>query len=153
MQTESIVVAENIQGKYGAQVKDTNGDYFSFGKFYKGPTAFGVGDVLKIELYKTEKGNKYINKVLSADVATASTTPKAEPSTEKKAPAFKAKADTSMSKDEWKAKDRSQLVGGLCHDAAQLTLTALTVGEKPEVVLKTYEEILNGLIELRDGMK
>ena len=62
----TLVVAENVEGKFGPQVKDTNGEYYSFGKFYKGSKTFAQGSQLKVELYVSEKNNKYINKVLES---------------------------------------------------------------------------------------
>jgi hypothetical protein len=58
---ENITVAESVAGKFGPQVKSVAGDYYSFGKFYKGDTAFAPGTVLSVDLYVSPKGNRYIN--------------------------------------------------------------------------------------------
>jgi hypothetical protein len=58
---ENVTVAESVKGKFGPQVKSVAGDYYSFGKFYKGDTAFAPGTVLSVDLYVSPKGNRYIN--------------------------------------------------------------------------------------------
>ncbi len=57
---ERITVIESVVGKFGPQLKDVHG-YLSFGKFYKGQTAFPAGTRLEVDLFITAKGNRYIN--------------------------------------------------------------------------------------------
>lgn len=55
-----INVVESLEGKYGPQVKDDNGAYYSFSKFYKGETKLAAG-AYSIDLYVSAKGSNYIN--------------------------------------------------------------------------------------------
>lgn len=59
---QKLVVVESVQGKFGPQVKDVTGAFYSFSKFYKGPTTFTAGTVLEADIYTTAKGGKYLNK-------------------------------------------------------------------------------------------
>ncbi len=121
------------------------------------------GAELDVELYVADSGKRYLNKILSGiaaqsvkpAVAMAAPEVKAEvPAKKAFVPKFQKKDEsTTMSKSEWQAKDRSQLLGGLCHDAAQLTLAAVTVGASSEDVLKMYKAMLDGVIALREGVK
>lgn len=60
---ERITVEEVVQGKFGEQVK-YNGQYYSYGKFYKG-SKLKAGKSYTLDLFVSEKGNRYINKVIS----------------------------------------------------------------------------------------
>lgn len=57
---ERITVLASLAGKFGPQLKDAKG-YLSFGKFYKGDTAFAEGTQLDADLFVTAKGSRYIN--------------------------------------------------------------------------------------------
>lgn len=59
----------------------------------------------------------------------------------------------TLSKEEWAAKDRSQLVGGLSHDAATLVAAAVTSGVPVEQVIEKFKVVLAGLIKARDEVK
>ena len=152
---EKLVVTESLAGKFGPQIKDVAGNFFSFSKFYKGPTVFEPGTVLSVDVYTTGKGGKYLNK---ADVLseTAPTTPKAV----KKAPSKSVeavktpKASEAMTKADWGAKDRSQLIGGLSHDAAALAAVMANVNSlDAKGSLVVYKELLEGMLLIREQVK
>ena len=147
---EQITVMENVKGKYGPQIKDKAGKFYSFGKFYKGPTEFPLGSSFEADLFKSEKGNSYINNVGKVTVPTEPVVvaPKVKP-------LFKAKADTSMTKEEWQAKDRSQLIGGLGHDAAELVaaLSVLSNLNTEEKLINAYKNVLLGILKVRDELR
>jgi len=62
-------------------------------------------------------------------------------------------ASTAMTKEEWAAKDRSQMIGGLSHDAVQLVLAHVNSGKSVEELVSVYEEALTSIISLRDRVK
>lgn len=65
VESKSIVnFVESVKGKFGPQVKDDKGEYYSFGKFYKGVTSF-TGRKL-VSIYTTDKGYHYLNSVEDA---------------------------------------------------------------------------------------
>lgn len=71
-------------------------------------------------------------------------------------PTYTKKVDADkMSKAEWSAKDRSQLIGGLSHDAATITATMLTlqVYNNAEEVLNCYKQLLEGMLKIRNEIK
>ena len=60
-----------------------------------------------------------------------------------------------MTKAEWSAKDRSQLIGGLSHDAATIVAAAMTLQpfNSTDEVLLFYKRVLEGLLRIRDEVK
>lgn len=57
---------------------------------------------------------------------------------------------------DWAAKDRSQLIGGLSHDAAELTVALVRVQgslDNTQAILAAYKEFLEGLIQIRNEVK
>lgn len=150
-----IVVKESLQGKYGPQLKDDAG-YLSFGKFYKGDTAFAPGTILEVEVYVSPKGSRYINelKVKSAktegqaipkiEVETAKVTKQEHKVAEKKAVAF----GRELSEYEL-AKDRRIGVAGVVQAvigsewyAQQAALTDLSSKESVDALRKfAIEEV------------
>lgn len=149
---QTLVVAESVKGKYGPQLKDVAGAYYSFSKFYKGPTDFPVGTSLKADVYVTEKGGKYLN---TAEVLGQEDAVPIEKKSISKPPAVKAaKASEVMTKAEWSAKDRSQLIGGLSHDAAALGAVLVNVNSlDSKGALAVYKELLEGMIKIREQVK
>lgn len=119
------------------------------------------GAELEAEYYIADSGKEYLNKVLSSATVVGSGTesPKVDTTRAKKfTPTFNKAAapDNSMSKADWAAKDRSQLIGGLSHDAAELTAAALTVWgtlQSEAVVLRTYKSFLEGMLKIREELK
>ncbi len=163
--TEVATIKVKGLSQYGFFVDGfEKGVYFS--KQFKDQAKVLPGAELEVELYVADSGSKYLNKILGS---VAHSPVKASVDTERAqkvvdavlakpksfVPKFQKKegASATMSKEEWQAKDRSQLIGGLCHDAAQLTLAALTVGVKPEEVIKTFNVILDELMALRAEVK
>lgn len=121
------------------------------------------GGTYDMDVYIADSGAKYVNSVKSDAVAALKPlTPKPEKTVSKVitvdlAPTATAQqvANATMSKAEWSAKDRSQLIGGLSHDAAALVASALAVGVDVDVekVLSAYKSVLVGLIKIRDEVK
>jgi hypothetical protein len=130
--------------------------------------SFSVGHSYNVELGETKKdGKTYLNivKVVGsrgplADVPVAEVSATAAPIAKAPYKAFdkpfnkfqkKTTSDTTMSKDEWKAKDRSQLIGGLSHDAAALAVAQYTT--KGGTILDIYKEMLVGMLKIREEIK
>ncbi len=122
------------------------------------------GAEFEAELFVADSGKRYLNKILfsvpSAKVADASlgTVQKAVDTERAKkfTPKFQKKDESAtMSKSEWQAKDRSQLIGGLSHDAAAITaaMLGLQVYNNTDEVLKCYQQVLVGMLKIRDDMK
>jgi hypothetical protein len=137
---------------------------------------FAVGHSYNVALEEStgKNGKAYLNIVSivgdrgpSADVPAPeivapvfAKTPVAAPVAAKapyKAPFKKAYGNSFKKNDapatDWAAKDRSQLVGGLCHDAAALAAAVISTGTSIESALATYEQLLAGVIKLREGVK
>lgn len=53
----------------------------------------------------------------------------------------------------WAAKDRSQLVGGRSHDAAELAKVSIQTGTPMKQVLAAYAEALEGILKLAEEVK
>jgi hypothetical protein len=137
--TETIVVEMN--GKFGPKV---GGVFYSFGKFFKGDKQLPIGVPISVDVYVADSGKKYINRLegsvaVSEAPITVSHTP----------PPFKPLNQVT----DWAAKDRSQLVGGRSHDAAELVNTALVTGTPLEEVLKLYKEALQAILKMSEEVK
>ncbi len=120
------------------------------------------GVSFEAELYVADSGKRYLNKILAqasrSGVAKPVKSPVSEVTkavkSEEKA-IVKAVADAPMTKAEWSAKDRSQLIGGLSHDAAELVAAMLPMqpAESISSVLDIYKEVLLGLLKIRDEVR
>jgi hypothetical protein len=112
-------------------------------------------------MYIADSGKQYVNQILKQLGSTVdpllvapvfAKTPTVKPLAQ---PLTKAPATETMSKAEWSAKDRSQLIGGLSHDAA--TLAASIVPMSPyttvEEVLAKYKFFLEGMLKIRDEVR
>ncbi len=119
---------------------------------------FNVGQSYNVELSESQgkDGKTYVNitKVVGARGPVADA-PVTVPVVVAK-PAFKKqwgakKADVPIT--DWAAKDRSQLVGGLCHDAAALAAAVISTGTTVEAALEKYKALLDGVLRLREGVK
>lgn len=153
--------------KYGFKM---NGRYVNFSKQFKESDKVGIvpGAEFEAEFYVADSGKEYLNRVTSfapihtlqvAEVISSSmpTAPKPEAKVDESrakhfTPKFKAKDDTSMSKADWQAKDRSQLIGGLSHDAAALVAAMISVvGDLATLdhALVAYKKVLEGMIKIR----
>lgn len=149
---QTIVIAESLDGRYGPQLKDVAGKFYSFGKSYKGDVAFSAGTKLSVDLYTSPKGNAYINSLETVKVEEkVSDLPKKNQSTKPEV-----KNDNSMSKAEWQAKDRSQMIGGLSHDAATLVAAAIHVWghfSNTQEIVEAHKQVLEGLLKNREELK
>lgn len=123
------------------------------------------GAEFEAELYVADSGKRYLNKILSSvPSAKAASVPSATTVDTERAkkfvPKFEKKAEgsaasTSMSKADWQAKDRSQLIGGLSHDAATMASSILNVqpAESVSDALKVYKELLEGMLKIREEVR
>lgn len=150
---QTLIVAESLKGKFGPQIKDVAGSFYSFSKFYKGDTEFPVGTSLQVDVYVTGKGGKYLN---SAEVVAGQAAPvedkkiTTKPLVLPKTP----KASETMTKADWGMKDRSMLVGGLSHDAAVLAAVLVNVNSlDSKGALAVYKELLEGMLLIREQVK
>jgi hypothetical protein len=146
--TQVVKVLVETLTPYGFK---SNGKYVNYSKQLSAEDKAKVvpGAAFDAEYYISDGGKEYLNKVLSAPVQ--ATESKAEKKTFK--PKFEKKADADkMSKSEWQAKDRSQLIGGLSHDAATVVAAMLAVAHYPTTVevLTEYKVLLEGMLKIRD---
>lgn len=167
--------------KYGFKA---NGKYVNYSKQITEEDKAKVvpGAEFEAEYYVADSGKEYLNKVLSVKytdgsmvstrplaiapvvlrqeataVGPAITVTKVDTERAKKfTPKFTkaAAVDNTMSKAEWSAKDRSQLIGGLSHDAAAITaaMIATSVMGQAEAVL-AYKQILVQMLSIREEVK
>ena len=116
------------------------------------------------EYYISEKGTRYLNKIVArtSKVDAPKTLPViATPSVDTQAakrftPSFKKTGDPSnaMSKVDWEAKDRSMMIGGLAHDAAVIAAQLVNVeGLNAETALATFKTLLEGMLKIREEVK
>ena len=116
------------------------------------------------EYYIADSGTRYLNKIIlrtpkvqAPEAAKIDTPAVADSEAAKRfTPKFnKDKApDNSMSKAEWAAKDRSQLIGGLSHDAATIAAVLVNVnGLSGDQALTEYKALLEGMLKIRDEVK
>jgi hypothetical protein len=158
VEKEIITVTDVAEDQYGTFVR-ANGKRYGEGKFFKGMNDLKAGGTYEVEVYTGPQGGKKIQKLISSHpidkpetvlgttnntVATGNVPPLKN---------LKPKSE-SMTKEDWSAKDRSQLIGGLCHDAAQIT-ASLTVsqGMDKDGALEVYKDVLNQLINFRSEVK
>lgn len=163
LMTEKVTIAE--LSKFG--FKSNKGEYIDWGPRFTDKSKLVPGVIAELVLYVSDSGKRYVNEIKSPlhIMPVAKTEPKLSvkeltggvhsplPYFSKKFTPSKAKEDTTMTKDEWKQKDRSQLLGGLSHDAAELAAVSINVGIPIKEVLEVYREALNGLIEIRNTVK
>lgn len=151
--------------KYGFKA---NGRYVNYSKNLSetDKTKVVPGVEFEAEFYVSDGGKEYLNKVLNTsitipdavnnasqkditvDVARAK---KFTPKFEKKAPS----ASEGMTKADWSAKDRNMMIGGRSHDAAVIVAALIqttAVGDS-DVVLKTYQYILQGMLKIAEEVK
>lgn len=155
--------------KYGFKA---NGKYVGLSKQLKDADKARLvpGAEFEAEYYIADSGKEYLNKILimsdvsAPGVTLPSVAAKAAVDTErakKFTPKFnkpETKADPDkMSKAEWSAKDRSQLIGGLSHDAAAVAVAVLNLdgSNEPgtESALRVYKTLLEGMLKIREEVK
>ena len=148
---DKITVAE--LSKYGVKVGN---EYVNFSKNLKEADKGLIvpGAALDVELFVSDSGKRYINTVFSSSFSAPKTakaeTPKVPPKTETKA------TSATMTKEEWKEKDRSQLIGGLSHDAAMLVAAMITVFgniTSTTEAIALHKDVLQGLLNTREVLK
>lgn len=165
----TVIVKVKIQelSKYGFKA---NGKYVGLSKNLSeaDKTRLVPGAEFEAEYYVADSGKEYLNKIL-APVSSAPSAPKAQEAESPKAvdtdrtkrftPKFQKKENVpdseKMSKADWSAKDRSQLIGGLSHDAAAMAASILNVQPAENVAdaLKVYKELLEGMLKIREEVK
>jgi hypothetical protein len=164
-QTNVMDVQVKQLTKYGFQ--NDKDEYIGWSKNIKDADKSQVvpGRKFSVEMYIADSGKQYVNKVLRQLDAVASVPAKAVTSTltgvtveqiqKVKAMTSSAKSSDTMTKAEWSAKDRSQLIGGLSHDAATLAAALLPMSpdNTPEDVLVTYKQLLEGMLKIRDEVR
>lgn len=133
------------------------GVYFSKKLDASSKTNIVPGVEFEGELFVSDTGGEYLNKVVKflpgvIAKATVVESKKEAVVTPKKESTYKTKEDTTMSKSDWALKDRSQLIGGLSHDAAAIT-AALVAVDTNLVPLDVYKELLEGMLKIRSGVK
>lgn len=154
---ESIKVKQLT--KFGFQLE--NGEYINFSKTLKDGDKGRIipGGAFDVMMYRADSGKGYLNSVIAAATPSASTplvavAPKVAevketiPLPTKRVPNLEA-----MSKSEWQAKDRSQLIGGLSHDAAELAAAAVAYNVPISSVVDQYKLALGLLIKIREEVK
>lgn len=160
----SVTMVEMVVEELSKFGFKANGRYVNYSKKFEEADKAKVvpGAAFDAEVFVADSGKEYLNKIIkmlntktTVEVPVVVDTERAIRNTPKEA--FKpkyAKKDTpsaSMSKEEWQAKDRSQLIGGLSHDAAAVvaTLGFTTVSD----TLEAYKEALQGMLKIREELK
>ncbi len=152
----TTVVKVKVQelSKYGFKANDR---YVGYSKLFKDQARVVPGAEFDAEFYVADSGKEYLNKILSEVPSTPSVAVADTERAKKFTPKFNKPAvaadSEKMSKADWSAKDRSQLIGGLSHDAAQLVLAAITVGVDVSKALEMHKDALVGLLKLREEVK
>lgn len=120
-------------------------------------TMFQKGHTYSVAVVTGSKGGKYISRI-DSDLGVLETDANAgsvlNPELNKQT--FNKKSYTpksDMSKADWAAKDRSQLIGGRSHDAAQLVTAALLSGTPIETVVATYKSTLEQIVAMAEEVK
>lgn len=138
-------------GQWGVKVQENPDLWFNYAKGSGvNKDMFKIGQEYTVEIVKN--GN-YSN-IQSVEGVKAVPTAEAPKASFVKKPFFKKKDDSDkMTKEDWAAKDRSQMVGGRSHDAVELVKAAVNSGKDIEEVLSLYREALTGLLKLADEVK
>lgn len=117
--------------------------FISFNKNVNVPvTDLQTDGTYEFELSISEKtGKKYVNKVLSLGTTGVETAVNQEPRT------TSSTSSTGKSPSYWAAKDESQKLGGLFHDAATLTAAVLSLMTQQETESKMHD-VFNHALEV-----
>lgn len=147
--TKETIVVE-AAGKYGPKV---NGVFYSLStKSNLRPEQFQPGKTFDVLIYTTPaSGKKYINQIIGEGTPVVTSAPLPSCSTVT-IPNLTADVVTKTTDKEtyWKEKNDSQKLGGLFHDAAELTASLVMAnGLKTPEALKAFEEVLSGIIAIR----
>jgi len=151
--------------KYGFQIQGSD-DFINYSKQLKesDKTKIVPGAEFDVEFYVADSGKRYLNKIVLTSANQTEAVFTASQNNEPKkvfTPKFnkpETAVSSTMSKDEWKAKDRSQLIGGLSHDAATITAAAVQSGLWPSLdshatVVRMYKDLLEEMIRIREVLK
>lgn len=142
MNSKITGVVEAIGTKFNGSVK-VNGAWLNFGKG-KNPGNMEIGRAYVLTLKDWEFNGKSGQNIDAIEPASGASVPEAKQPTKTAPPA---KVDQSV----WDKKDRSMMLGGIRHDAAELTNAALVTGTPVAKVLETYKELYDGILLLADG--
>ena len=152
--------------KFGFQIEGSS-DFINYSKQLKesDKTKVVPGAEFAVEFYVADSGKRYLNKIVG-QTAPSSQTESAvvsAPTEVKKVftpkfnkPVTGGTSSASMSKEEWQAKDRSQLIGGLSHDAAVIVAHAISVWgtlDNEANVLRMYKNVLEEMLRIREALK
>ncbi len=155
--TRETLTIESI-GKYGPRA---NGQYFSWSnKSGLSNDSVKVGQTYDVLIYQTPgKKTRYINQIVgeaaSAPARTLEAKAHEQSATAVEAPKAGGIAGKPAADKEayWAAKNDSQKLGGLFHDAAQITAAvAMSGGYDVPKALAAFEEVLNGVIAVRSKL-
>ena len=164
----TTVVHVNVEAltKFGYKA---NGKFVNYSKQLSESDKARVvpGASFEAEYYVSDGGKEYLNKIIGTGVpkpqpavASKPVTDVNPPEDQKQPTTFKPsfkKAEApsnTMSKDEWKAKDRSQLIGGLSHDSAEIVAAMIHVQSLDvETALNVYADILKGMMKIREALQ
>lgn len=143
-------------GKYGPKA---NGGYFNWSqKSGLSDASVKIGGTYDVLVYQSPgKKTRYINQIVG-ETPTANPTPvvEAAPARIMEAPTKEVSSTKAKSDDKeayWAAKNDSQKLGGLFHDAAQITAAiAMSGGYDVAKALTAFEEVLNGVIKVRSKL-
>lgn len=180
--TQMETVKVKALSKFGFQIE--SGEYINFSKQLAETEKGKIvpGGEYEVEMYRSDGGKGYVNKVVKTNMAGSNNqvgTVKplkqageagitATPLVVPEVVTFRTKVITPistvlgkplkteiMSKAEWTAKDRSQLIGGLSHDAAAVVASMVQVASSMDVVeaLIVYKQLLEGMLKIREGLK
>lgn len=169
--------------KYGFFVEgEEKGIYFDRSVPESDRGKFVPGAELEVELRTTESGTKYVTKVLNllkdhmmnpsplvasvfekppmaeqiALVESVTEIMKEKVGARSKAPSKPLSgklSDYGKTQTDWVAKDRSQLIGGLSHDAAELAAAAVAYNVPISSVVDQYKLALVALIKIREEVR
>lgn len=155
--------------KFGFQIVGSS-DFINYSKQLKesDKTKVVPGAVFDVEFYVADSGKRYLNKIVTitnppSDVDVIFGKPIEEVKKTfvpkfNKTVGVSGTGSSSMSKEEWAAKDRSQLIGGLSHDSAAIVAAAVQSGLWPTLdnqahVLRMYKDLLEEMLRIREDLK
>ncbi len=160
---ETKVMEVLVEGlsKFGFKA---NGEFINWSKKFDEASKAQVvpGRKFSVDMYVADSGKMYANKILrqleTLPPGSGPVPPLVAPvfaKTPTAKPLAKAPVSETMSKAEWSAKDRSQLIGGLSHDAATLAavLVPMLPDQNADSALDIYKELLEGMLKIRDEVK
>jgi hypothetical protein len=141
------VVKIDRVGKFGPSI---NGKWYGLKKPLQ-PTDFIAGQAYEIETEPWSKNGKSGINIMKATPA-SSAAPSVSVGTAK---AVEAMVDQGAKKEDkteyWAAKNDSQKLGGLFHDAAQITAAIVTAnGLSTDKALEEFKKVLSAVVEIRE---